>query len=301
MVDFELPSYLVGAVDEATGPTRHRLREWLTELPERVVRLAAEWSLELGRPYQPGGRTAWVAPVTAADGRHLVLKVGWSHDESRHEAAGLQAWDGAGTVRLISARDDDETTSLLIEACEPGQTLTLSADPEHQDEAIGAILRRLRLTPTDGHPFRTLTSMCDAWADEWEVLVAEHGLPAQLPADLAATGIALFRELPRTATDERLLCTDLHADNVLSAFREPWLVIDPKPYVGDPAYDVVQHMLNQEPRLQQDPVALTVRMAALMGLDAVRVRQWLFARCVQEAPTWPAMAPVAVRLAPSTS
>jgi streptomycin 6-kinase len=28
---------------------------------------------------------------------------------------------------------------------------------------------------------------------------------------------------------------------VLAAEREPWLVIDPKRYVGDAAYDVTQH------------------------------------------------------------
>jgi len=38
-----------------------------------------------------------------------------------------------------------------------------------------------------------------------------------------------------------LLATDLHAGNVLPAAREPWLVIDPKPFTGDPAYDATQH------------------------------------------------------------
>ena len=38
--------------------------------------------------------------------------------------------------------------------------------------------------------------------------------------------------------------TDLHAGNVVRAEREPWLVIDPKPFVGDPAYDATQHLLN---------------------------------------------------------
>ena len=41
-----------------------------------------------------------------------------------------------------------------------------------------------------------------------------------------------------------LLHTDLHAGNVLAAKREPWLAIDPKPYVGDPVYDVTQHIFN---------------------------------------------------------
>ena len=44
----------------------------------------------------------------------------------------------------------------------------------------------------------------------------------------------LFTSLPGTADRRVLLCTDLHAGNVLAAQRRPWLVIDPKPYVGDP-------------------------------------------------------------------
>jgi len=50
-------------------------------------------------------------------------------------------------------------------------------------------------------------------------------------------GLRLLEELPRTASLKLLLATDLHAGNVLRSEREPWLVIDPKPFVGDPAYD----------------------------------------------------------------
>jgi streptomycin 6-kinase len=34
-------------------------------------------------------------------------------------------------------------------------------------------------------------------------------------------------------------------------------------------------------------------MADLLGLDTERLRRWLFARCVQEAPNWPPLADVA--------
>ncbi|MGH3288363.1 MAG: hypothetical protein ACRDPD_27390, partial [Streptosporangiaceae bacterium] len=74
---------------------------------------------------------------------------------------------------------------------------------------------------------------------------------------------------------------------------------DPKPYVGDPAYDVLQHMLNCEDRLAADPAALAARMASLTGVDPARVRQWLFARAVQESIDWPLMRQVAGRLAPT--
>jgi len=38
---------------------------------------------------------------------------------------------------------------------------------------------------------------------------------------------------PASAEQHVLLCTDLHAGNVLAAEREPWLVVEPKPFVGD--------------------------------------------------------------------
>ena len=62
--------------------------------------------------------------------------------------------------------------------------------------------------------------------------------------DLVREGLRLFEELPQRAPSDLLLATDLHAGNVLRARREPWLVIDPKPFVGDPAYDATQHLLN---------------------------------------------------------
>ncbi len=96
-----------------------------------------------------------------------------------------------------------------------------------------------------------------------------------------------------------LLLTDLHAGNVLSAGREPWLVIDPKPYLGDPAYDPLQHLLNCPGRLQADPAGLADRMA---GLCERRPRAVPAAGCSRAAwssppggPSWP---PVAVALAP---
>lgn len=95
-----------------------------------------------------------------------------------------------------------------------------------------------------------------------------------------------------------LLCTDLHAENVLAAEGEPWLAIDPRPFIGDPAYDAIQHMLNCDTRLASDPVALAHRMADLLELDPNRVKLWLFARSAQEALHDPTMRTPAALLAP---
>ncbi|HET9050198.1 MAG TPA: hypothetical protein VFO60_00755 [Candidatus Dormibacteraeota bacterium] len=45
-------------------------------------------------------------------------------------------------------------------------------------------------------------------------------------------GIGVFRTLAATGDRDVVLCTDLHAGNVLAAERERWLIIDPKPRVA---------------------------------------------------------------------
>jgi streptomycin 6-kinase len=102
-------------------------------------------------------------------------------------------------------------------------------------------------------------------------------------AGLVRAGLRLLEELPRTASSAVLLGTDLHAGNVLRAQREPWLVIDPKPFVGDSAYDATQHLFNCMGRLRADPDALIRRFADLLEVDHERVRLWLFARAAAGA------------------
>ncbi len=296
MPEFELPRRLVESV-EAYDDEGSPRRTWLAALPLVVDDLARRWSLKLGSPFQPGGSASWVAPASDAAGIHLVLKVGWRHDEAMHEAHGLRMWHGAGAVRLIEALEIGETSALLLEACEPGVPLAEARPPLEQDEVVAGLLPRLWITPPHGHPFRTLQNMCDWWADEFkEKYDAARG--ARIDVGLATAGIEVFRRLPSTADRHVMLCTDLHPENVLAAQREPWLVIDPKPYVGDPTYDALQHMLNFDDRLAADPFGFVRRMAGLLDLDPDRLRQWLFARCVQESVDQPHLHAVAAALAP---
>jgi streptomycin 6-kinase len=138
--------------------------------------------------------------------------------------------------------------------------------------------------------------MCNEWADSFELAFASDN--RGLDAGLAREAVEMFRTLARTATKQVLLCTDLHAGNVLSARREPWLMVDPKPFIGDPAFDPVQHMLNCEARLVADPTGLARRMAGLLDVDPERVRLWLFARCAQESLHDQTARELARRLAP---
>jgi streptomycin 6-kinase len=99
---------------------------------------------------------------------------------------------------------------------------------------------------------------------------------------LVRAGLRVFEEMGKASSDEVLLATDLHAGNVLRAQREPWLVIDPKPFVGDRAYDATQHLFNCKARILAAPRATIRRFAALLDVDDERVRMWMFARSAAE-------------------
>lgn len=296
MAVFPVPRYLAETASCVDG-----LYEWIAGLPGIVAGLADRWSLSVGEPFQPGGQCSWTAPAAGPDGAELVLKIGFRFPggEERDEAAGLRIWDGNGTVRVQAACESESGYALLVERCVPGTPLGQVLPEPEQDRVVAGLLHRLWAQPHTGYAFRPLAEMCQAWTDEFEEQYATAGASGQFDPGLAQAGIELFRELPATANSQVLLCTDLHGENVLAARREPWLVIDPKPYVGDPAYDVLQHMLNCEDRLAADPGALAARMASLTGVDAARVRQWLFARAVQESIGSRAMRQVARRLAPT--
>jgi streptomycin 6-kinase len=248
---------------------------WLARLPTILHDLERRWSLTLGAPFDGEEVScSWVAPVRRADGTRAVLKIGMPHMEGEHEIAGLRFWNGNPTVRLLEA--DDDLGAMLLERCEPGTVLRTLSEPE-QDLVIARLLRRLWRLPSAPHPFRPLSVMTEYWSQETMADADRWPDP-----ELVREGLHLFAELPRTARGEALLATDLHAGNVLRAQREPWLVIDPKPFVGDPAYDATQHLLNCEERLRLDPNGTIRRFSDLLEVDYERIRLWTFARVAAE-------------------
>ena len=248
---------------------------WLDRLPDILRSVERRWSLSVGAPFDNDEVScAWVAPAALADGTEAVLKIGMPHLEAEHEAEGLRFWDGDPTVRLLA---DDELGAMLLERCHPGTSLRAVREAE-QDLVIAGLLRRLWRSPVAPHPFRPLSSLMKFWGD---ATVADIG--KWCDAGLVREGLRLFDELPRTAP-EVLLATDLHAGNVLRSKRAPWLVIDPKPFIGDPAYDVTQHLFNCSERLRSDPLGLIHRMGDLLDVDHGRIRLWTFARVAVDPP-----------------
>jgi streptomycin 6-kinase len=249
---------------------------WLERLPAIVEELRRRWRLELGPPFDGQEVSAsWVAPAVRRDGSPAVLKVCLPHFEADHEAAGLRFWNGRPTVLLFDS--DDALDALLLERCDPGTWLRTVPENE-QDEILAELLPQMWRRPDERLGFRPLSSMVDLWVEETRQNEEQWPDPP-----LVRDGLMMFEELARQASQDRLLLgTDVHAGNVLRAERSPWLVIDPKPFLGDPAYDATQHLINCESWLRERPLATIERFARLLDVDADRVRRWLFARAAAE-------------------
>jgi streptomycin 6-kinase len=246
-------------------------RAWLERLPELVEECAAQWSLRLGEPFAYAFASL-AMPVTRAGGEPAVLKIQFPDREGEHEAAALARWDGEGAVRLFAY--DAERRALLIERCVPGTSLA-RLEPDAALEVAMALLPRLWVPA--GAPFRSLGEEAAAWAAGMNEVWERFGRPFE--RRLLDAALDALHGLPPTQGPPVLVHQDLHADNVLRAEREPWLVIDPKPLAGEREFGVAA--LIRGPELGQGPEALRHRLDRLtgeLGLDRERARGWALAQ-----------------------
>jgi len=232
--------------------------EWLADLPRLVGECAQEWNLEPEAAIE----TPHSLVVPAGD---VVLKLNAPrHSEADHEADALELWAGRGAIRLLE-RDDDRR-ALLLERCRPGTPLReLAAD---SSALVPELVERLAVEPRSGHPFRLLADEAVRWADQVLVLWERAGRPFE--RSLLDEALDVFATTDGTA--RALVNQDLHGGNILRATREPWLVIDPKPLVGERELDGVGLLRNVDRGTAE--VGRWLDALAGLGLDRARLRGW---------------------------
>jgi streptomycin 6-kinase len=277
----ELPAALVDNNAQARGS---KGLEWLDRLPEIISMFAERWSLTVQSPFGDLSFN-YAAPVVRTDGTRAVLKLSPPFDpESLTEIEATRAFGGRGLVRLLEW--DLQEGAMLLERLEPGQPLHGLQDDRAEMRIAAHVMKQLwRPAPTD----TTWLSMAD-WGKAFERHRAQHGGTAgPPPATIFERGERLYQELDASTTRRVLLHGDLHQGNILSAARQPWLAIDPKGIVGDPAYETGPLLLNLWDELYPvtDPAAVLARRVAWLAydldLDPERVRQWGIARLVLSA------------------
>ena len=240
--------------------------KWLDELPRVVAELAAKWDLDLEEPID----TPHSLVVPAGE---VVLKVNApSHFEAEQEADALAWWNGRGAVRLVAR--EDRHRAFLMERCRPGTRLWDSGADE--PSVVAEILPRLWGEIREPHPFRLATDEARRWAEEVQGRYELDG--RQFERSLVELAVDVFRTADPGAT--ALVNQDLHGGNILRAGREPWLVIDPKPLVGERELDAVGLLRNAAWNGGTPAVGGCLDVLAGLGLDRERARAWAVAHAL---------------------
>ena len=259
-------------------------RDWLRRLPEIVDECAAAWDLELGKPYN-GGKVGLALRAGRADGSPAVLKVSFPGFGAANEAAALAHWRGVGAVRLLER--DDERHALLLERCEPGGQLSGVADEDEAQAAAAHVLRQIWRCPPEPHPFALLEDETARWEEQLPARWKAHGGPFERA--LLDAAVAACRDLGSDQQDAVVCHQDFHGGNVLRATRERWLAIDPKPVVGERAFDTAWLLRDRRATIGANAhpeQRLRRRLDLLvgeLGLDRERMLGWGIARAVEWA------------------
>jgi len=191
-----------------------------------------------------------------------VLKVApVEDDEADHEADALALLAGDGAVRLL--RHDRARRAILIERARPGDDASRLSEPEAIRVAVAAAKRFWR-PAARGSPFRWIGDHVPRWLDN----AGDHDLVRQAK-EIYAT---------MQPSDATLVHGDFHHHNLLS-HHDGWVVIDPKPMVGDPEFDVPTFLWNpigHQPTTES--VERWIGAFAEAGLDANLLRKWAIVR-----------------------
>ena len=203
-----------------------------------------------------------------------MLKIQAPHRESDHEAAALELWDGDGVVRLLA--HDPARHALLLERCVPGTPLAATG----QKGALDVIVSLLpRLWKPAAAPFRPLAEEAAWWAEQLPRTWEQAG--KQFEQRLLGASLEALSALAPTQGGQVLLHQDLHGENVLAAEREPWLVIDPKPLVGEREFAVAPIVRSVElGHSRRDVLYRFERLTSELGLDRERARGWAIAQTI---------------------
>jgi streptomycin 6-kinase len=230
---------------------------WLDALPRLVYECAERWGLTL----ESAVNTAHSLVVPAGD---VVLKLNAPpHVEAEHEPDALVAWAGDGAVVLVAR--DDARRAFLCERCVPGSHLSGSGADEIA--VVCDLLSRLASAPGHRHSFRLLGTEADRWSKDVPAHYASAGGPFE--RTLLEAALDVYRSVDRSA--RWLVNQDLHGQNVLCAEREPWLLIDPKPLVGERELDGVGLLRNAGSTAS---VRRWLDALVELGLDRDRLRGW---------------------------
>src|SRR5713101_9176579 len=214
---------------------------WIDQLPAILANCEQRWRLSFAPPFAyQSNAYHYIAPAIRSDGTAVVVKIHAPTNEFTQEAEALRLFDGHGMVRLLDYNINDK--ALLLERLKPGTPLSELEDDDVATSHAANVMRQLWRPVPSGHPFPSIID----WGRGFLRLRQHYdGGNGPFPAALLEEAESLYAELSTSMTEQVLLHGDLHHENILAAERAPWLAIDPKGVVGEPAYETGALLRNQ--------------------------------------------------------
>ncbi|MGH9612614.1 MAG: aminoglycoside phosphotransferase family protein [Bryobacteraceae bacterium] len=138
-------------------------------------------------------------------------------------------------------------------------------------------------SPEARSPILASARPCARLVDRIPASHRRHG--SLFPPRLVEQAAILARELADGSDTPVVVNRDAHLGNILAAEREPWLLIDPKPLVGDGTFDAGYLLLD---RLGDAPTParaaeLVERIAEGLDAEPGRIQGWGLLRAVENA------------------
>jgi streptomycin 6-kinase len=255
-------------------------RAWLDRLPAILTACEERWHLTIGVPVDNLSFN-YVAPAMFADGTEVMVKTGLT-DEFPFQPQALRHFDGHGMVQLLAY--DEQDAVMLLERLKPGTSLRIIEDDEEAISVAADVMRKTwRPLPQKHYPFPSVSDWGKGFARLRQLYGGGTGPLPQMVFDKAEK---LYAELSVSMGEAVLLHGDLHQDNILSAEREPWLAVDPKGVIGEPAFETGALLRNFWPDILSisNPKQLMKRridqLSDELSLDRARVYGWGFSQAV---------------------
>lgn len=242
----------------------------------------ARWALEPdGAPFET--HSSWLQLVRH-HGRPAVLKAFKPGSDETQSATILRHW-GERAARVY----DGDETAVVMERVTPGAPLAelVERDDDGATHVWCDVVTGLHTRPAPA-----------GWQDlvrcGRSLLEKPYPKHARLSPELFEQARTQYRELCESQSATRyLLHTDLHHANVVRDEARGWLVIDPKGYAGELAFEAASFLHNPT-RAYCVPKHLARRVrivATRLELSEERLLRWVFAHGVLSA-VWSIEEPV---------
>ena len=222
-----LPAKFLRNISELHGAAGEK---WLANLPQTINEISRRQSLETINVFTNLSFN-FVASAENKRGEKLVLKIGVPEEDSSmmFEARALRAFDGNGAVKLFDY--DEELGAMLIEKADEGLTLDEICGEDYAKavEIAVAVMSKLPRQMSNKDEFINLES----WVGDLHRAVKAGFAPERI-----SKARRFFGELGEPFGNKILLHGDIHFGNILSAQREPFLLIDPKGVIGEIGYEI---------------------------------------------------------------